>query len=316
MQLLDNSGLSLPQGFTILPPYMQTGIHSIAPTLAIILSCLCLTGCGKPSSTPSPGSTAPRVASLAPSITEIICALDASGQLIGRSTACDYPPDIVASIPIIGAFGVPSMERLLSHKPDIAFFTDLADNDVPSRLRAAGITPVHVQCNRLDEVPSAIRTVGQWLHRQPQAATLAAAMESSIAEYRARIPPEPQQPRVLVLIWHDPLTAAGSKSFLTELITLAGGRNVADDIARDYFPVSGEWVVSRNPDVIFCFFMSSGTAARDVVLRRPGWQNIKAIRTERVYDGMDNNLILRPGPRMMQGVEAMQQRLRESNGKP
>lgn len=281
--------------------------------------CLFASGCGQHSSSPpAPISKypSPRVASLAPSITEIVCALSASDHLIGRSTACDYPPSVVASIPIVGEFGVPSMERLLARKPDILFFTDLADKGVSARVQAAGIRPVPVRCTRLDDVPAAIRTVGQAIGCESNATRLAGSMEARIAEYRAKIPPPEQRPRVLVLIWNDPLTAAGNESFLTELLTLAGGENVARDIPRDYFTVSSEWVVSRDPDAIFCFFMSSGIAARNIVLHRAGWQGIKAVRSGRVFDGMDNNLILRPGPRMIQGIEAIEQRLRESHDKP
>lgn len=286
----------------------------IAP---ILVSILLVAGCGDAPVRPAapPGSSA-RVASLAPSITEIVCALGAAGQLVGRSTACDYPPDTIARLPIVGEFGVPSMERLLSTRPDLVLFTDLADETVSARLTGAGLRPVRVQCTRLADVPGAIRTIGSLLSRDAIAARLAETMESRIENFRRAIPPPEKRPRVLILIWNDPLTAAGNRSFLTELITLAGGRNVADTIQRDYFQVSGEWVLSQNPDVIFCFFMSSAIPARDMIMSQPGWGSVNAVRSGRVYAGMDNNLVLRPGPRMIEGIEAIQQRLQEHHAKP
>lgn len=289
----------------------------VAALAVLVLFC----GCNRPAPTPAAprSATTPiRVASLAPSITEIICALGGAGHLVGRSSACDYPPNVITNLPVVGEFGVPSMERLITAKPDIVFYTDLADETTPSRLLSAGIKPVHVKCAQLGDVPAAIRSVGQWLNLQAPATQLAAAMEQRIAACRARAGAGVigRRPSVLVLIWHDPLTAAGRRSFLSELIDLAGGRNTADDVDRDYFPISGEWVASRNPDVIFCFFMSSHVPAREMILRRPGWQNVNAVRTGRVYDGMDNNLVLRPGPRMIQGLEAIEQRLGARHDKP
>jgi iron complex transport system substrate-binding protein len=284
--------------------------------LPLLLATLLFSSCGNPPPSTPATTTQPRIASLAPSITEIVAALGASDQLVGRSSACDYPPDLIASLPIVGDFGVPSMERLLATRPSLVLYTDLADLSIPTRLTNLGLTPIHIPCTTLTEIAPAIRTVGQLLGRQSLATQLADTMESRIADLRRQLPPSDQRPRVLVLIWNDPLTAAGNKSFLTELITLAGGQNVADTIQRDYFQVSGEWVVSRNPDVIFCFFMASDMPARELIMKQSGWSNINAVRTGRVYAGLDNNLILRPGPRMIQGVEAIQKCLRESNDKP
>lgn len=276
-------------------------------------------GCGQPptgQTSSAPLKKGPRVASLAPSVTEIVCALGAADQLVGRSTACDYPTNILDTVPVVGEFGIPSMERLLDLKPDIVFYTDLADQTIPRRIHAAGINPVPVQCSEVDDVPTAIRQVGQCIGRTTEAAVLADSIHARLSEYKARQTTIRQRPTVLLLIWNDPLTAVGRKSFLNEIITLAGGSNVAGDVMRDYFPVSSEWVITRDPDVIFCFYMSSGMAARDSILQRSGWQGLKAVQEGRVYDGMDNNLILRPGPRMINGIEAIESRLRKGNDKP
>ena len=145
---------------------------------------------------------------------------------------------------------------------------------------------------------------------------LASSIESRIAGYRARNTPRSHRPRVLVLIWSDPLTAVGRNSFLNELVTLAGAVNVAEDVDRDYFTVSSEWVVTQNPDAIFCFFMSNGMTERSTLESRPGWNGVSAVKTGRIYDHMDNNLILRPGPRMIQGIEVIAARLQQAHEKP
>lgn len=274
----------------------HTGI--IVASLALLI----LTGCKPQRPVPSPQVHLPRVVSLAPSITEIVCALGATNQLVGRSSACDYPPDVVTRIPVVGNFGVPSLERLLVVKPDSVLYTDLADMSLDQKLRRIGLNPVRIVCNRLDEIPAALLQVGRLVGRETQAVTQADTLKSRIAQNRAALTNVPR-PRVLALICNDPLMAAGKDSFISDLVTLAGGQNVGDEINRDYFQVSSEWVVSRDPEIILCFFMANGSPVRQVIMQQPGWGRVKAIQLGRVYDGFDNNLVLRPGPRVMEGLD-------------
>lgn len=266
-----------------------------------LLASLLLAGC-KPAPPPPVRTGLPRVVSLAPNLTEMICAIGGASQLAGRSSACNYPPDSMSAIPIIGDFGVPSLERLLTAKPDAVLYTDLADLTLDPKLRKIGLNPVLIPCNRLDDIPPAIIQLGHHLKRESEANTLATRLTQQIKACR-EAPPAPHPPRVLVLIWNDPLTAAGRNTFISDLITLAGGKNIGDEINRDYFPVSGEWVLDRNPDIIFCFFMAGKNSVKQQILQRPGWQHVAAIRDGCVYDGFDNDLVVRPGPRVMQGLE-------------
>jgi iron complex transport system substrate-binding protein len=270
----------------------------------LLLGFLVAGGC-KPAPPPLSHGSLPRVISLAPNLTEIICALGAADQLAGRSSACDYPPDVVLNIPIVGDFGVPSLERLLVAKPDAVLYTDLADMSLDLKLRRIGLHPAKIACSRLDEIPSAISEVGHWLHQESKADILAADLRHQIEACRTSVT-NSHRTRVLVLIWNDPLTAVGKNTFISDLVTLAGGKNIGDDIDRDYFQVSGEWVLTRDPEIIFCFFMSSGAPVRHVIMQLPGWDRIQAVKSKRVYDGFDNNLVVRPGPRVMQGLKVIQ----------
>lgn len=262
-------------------------------------------GC-KPAGPIVPAPAGPvRVVSLAPSITEIVCAVGAADQLVGRSSACDVPTDVVARVPVIGAFGVPSIERILAVKPGIVLYTDIADASMAQKLERAGLPQARITCTRLDDIPPAIEAVGRTVHRETQAQELAANLTHQIQAARSRAEAINPRPRVLVLIWNDPLTAAGRNGFLSDLVALAGGQNLGDSVNRDYFQVSGEWVLAQNPDVILCFFMAGNKPVRQTILEQSGWGRVKAVQTGRVYDGFDNNLILRPGPRVMEGAEAI-----------
>ena len=243
--------------------------------------------------------------SLAPSLTEIICAVGAADQLVGRTSVCDYPPEAVSNTAVIGDFGAPSLEALLAVKPTLVLHVDLADETLAGKLDNLGIRHQRIPCSRLDEVPAAIETVGRLLHHEERAAALAAALRNGISARRSALPPPEQRPVVLAIIWHDPLTAAGSRSFIADLVSLAGGRNLGDAVARDYFPVSAEWVLANDPEVILCFFMAGRISVRQLVMRQAGWERTRAVRNRRVYDGFDNNVMLRPGPRILEAADAL-----------
>ncbi len=281
--------------------------------LALLL--MAIVGC-KPTPQSSPAPAGPvRVVSLAPSITEIVCAVGAADQLVGRSSACDVPADVVAKVPVIGAFGVPSIEKILAVKPGVVLYADIADESMAQKLERAGLPQARIKCTRLDDIPPAIQAVGRIVQREAQARELAVSLERQIQAARSKAAAVQQRPRVLVLIWNDPLTAAGRNGFLSDLVALAGGQHIGDAVNRDYFQVSGEWVLAQNPDVIFCFFMAGNKAVRQTILNQSGWSRVNAVKTGRVYDGFDNNLVLRPGPRVMEGAEAIRRCLAgESTG--
>lgn len=215
----------------------------------------------------------------------------------------------MSNVPVIGDFGVPSLERIVSLRPDQVLYTDVADPMMDSKMTRVGLHPVHIACERLTDIPPAIIHVGQLIHREPQAKALAASLISQIQTAREQATTFINRPRILVLIWHDPFYAAGSKSFVSDLIALAGGQNIGDEINRDYFQASSEWVLAHDPDIIFCFFMASSTPVSQTIIRQPGWSHIKAVRDGRVYDGFDNNVALRPGPRVMQGFEVIKNQI-------
>lgn len=252
-----------------------------------------------------------RVVSLAPSLTEIVCAVGAEDLLVGRTTACDYPPQVATDVPAIGGFGVPSLEMLVSVSPTLVLDVALADESVGRKIENLGLLREQVRCRRLDDIPQAIRHIGRLLGKTKRAQVLAEELETRTAELRKEAAATRERPSVYVEIWHDPMTTAGKRTFLSELIHLAGGHNIGDEVDSEYFQVSPEWVVARNPDIILCFYMARNHGARTLVLTRAGWQQVRAIRNRAVYDGFDNNLILRPGPRVLQGLEALRTTIAE-----
>jgi iron complex transport system substrate-binding protein len=263
---------------------------------------------------PAPPAAAPgdgiRLASLAPSLTEIICTLGAADCLVGRTSVCNYPPGDVAGVAVVGDFGVPSLEMLASVRPTLVLEVDLADPTLAARIEDLGLARRRIPCRTLDDIPSAIRDVGRLTGRDARAADLAAGIENGIAALRrSAAPASADAPTVFVEIWADPLTTVGRTSFVSELVTLAGGRNIAADVERDYFQVSPEWVIARDPDVILCLYMSEDARPRARVLARAGWETVAAVRHGRIHDRFDVDILLRPGPRVLDGIAQLRARL-------
>lgn len=260
----------------------------------------------------SPEFPAParRIVSLAPNLTEILLRLGAKDRLAGRSSACREPAGLVKDIPVAGDFGSPHLEQLACMNPDLIITTALSDPGLRAKMEAMGWRVRVIPTRRMDDIPRAIRLLGALAERHAEADTAARAMELGIAEARASSPQHP--PRVYVEIWGDPLTSAGKDSFLTDMIELAGGRSIFADEPGDYFTVSPEAVVSRDPDVVILLEAGDDSEARARVAARPGWGLMRAVRDGRVRAIPDSSRVQQPGWHAMDGVE----RVRACLGEP
>jgi len=281
--------------------------------LAVLLQCSC--ACGAQVRPPSDHG-AERVVSLAPNLTEIVCAIGGAHHLVGRTSVCNFPPEAVKDVSIVGGFGDPSLERLLSVKPTLVLDVALSDEALAQKISEIGLRRERIPCSSLAEIPDAITAIGTLIGHDSEARTLAADLRSIIEAFRARSLTTRHRPRVYVEIWCDPLTTAGKNSFISELITLAGGINIGDIVNKDYFQVGPEWVLDQNPDVILCLYMTGSGDARNSLLQRSEWGAVNAVKTGRVYSDLDSDLVLRPGPRVLQGISLLQNSLFRSGSVP
>jgi len=248
--------------------------------------------------TPAATNTVVHVASLAPSLTEIICAIGASDCLVGRSSACHYPPDVVKRVPIAGDFGIPALEALAKCAPQLVVTVDMEDQNSAQAIERLGIRHESIPCRSLDDIPRAIRRVGKLLHREDSAEKLAVEFTDTLAGLRKAKPAARR--RVFIEVWGDPLMTAGKKSFLNDLIELAGGANIAGDVGRDFFEISSETVLTRDPEVIVLL-----EDVPPMVANRTGWKQMTAVKTGHVCSGLDRDLLETPGPRVLQSVELL-----------
>lgn len=253
-----------------------------------------------------------RIISIAPSTTEIACALGLRDNLIGVSTWCDYPPE-VKDKEKVGSFSEPNLEKILSLKPDLLLATGLEQAQVVKELKRFDIKVIVVDPTNFDELFDLIKEIGTITGRDLEAVTLIQDMKNSIAQISQKVNSRnpAERPKVYVEIWHDPIMVAGKGSFIDEMITLAGGVNIAYDTTRPFSQFSPELVIERNPDIIILGYMNIGISAGEAISERLGWQNIKAVKDNRVYDDIDSALLFRPGPRLALGLAELYKKFYE-----
>jgi iron complex transport system substrate-binding protein len=245
------------------------------------------------------------MASLAPNITEIICAIGAADMLVCRSSACDYPPEVVSKIPSVGGFGNPSLEALAAARPTVVLETDLADESLAPMIAQLGLHRERLPTATITDVFVSIERIGTLTGYTNEATHLVMKLKAGLDTYREAAPPLSERPRVYIEIWHDPPVTAGKGSFVSDLVAAAGGINVGDAVERDYFNVSAEWIVEQDPDIILAVYMDSGENTLQQFARRPGWSGMTAVKRGNVFPAGNSDVLLRPGPRLLEGVEIL-----------
>lgn len=252
-----------------------------------------------------------RIVSLAPSTTEILFALGLDKEIVGVSEFCDYPPQALGKEKV-GTFSQPSIEKILSLKPDIIFCTGLEQAPLAENLKKLKLNVFISDPSDIDSLLTSIAEIGRITNKQDQAKLLIMNMEESINKIKslaAKIP-EDKKKKVFIEIWHNPLSTAGRGSFVDEIIRLAGGSNIAHDLNAPYGTFSPELVIQRNPDCIILAYMSKDNPG-DELRARAGWNRISAIKYNRVYGDIDPAVLLRPGPRITEGLEQIYKKLYE-----
>jgi len=240
-----------------------------------------------------------RVVSLAPSVTETLFALGFGDRVVGVTTYCDYPPE-AQRLPKIGGFTNPSLEAIVATRPDLVIGVNDSSHPVKTKeLEHLGIKIVLISVTSLDEILNSFKSVARMLERPEAGDKLAQKITRQFEQVTRRVAPAPRR-STLLAVGLRPLVAVGGKNFIDELITLAGGENIAGNAAQPWLNLPDEYVVAKAPQVIIQAGMGSerGTSAKY-------WGDLKsipAVREGRVYS-YPSDKILRPGPRVGEGLE-------------
>ena len=248
-----------------------------------------------------PGPPA-RIISLVPSVTEILFTIGAQGRLVGRTDFCDYPAEARRK-PSVGGMLAPSLEGIVALRPDLVVATPAGNrHETFEQLARLNIPVFLVNPTSVSDVMGVLAELGRLTERTEAADRAVAAMRDRIDAVTARVAGR-SRPRVLYVLWPDPLIVPGRGALVSQLIALAGGDSVTTDGGQDYPRYSMEAALARNPEVII--LASHGSERSPLV--RDKWERfgqVPAIAAGRLYT-MDGNLMHRYGPRMVDGLERL-----------
>ena len=224
-----------------------------------------------------------RIVSLAPSNTEIVCALDACDELVGVTDYDDYPAQ-VADVTHVVVGAVVDIEKVVAAEPELilAGGNEVTSSAVIDQLTLLGYPVLSLYPRDLQAVYDDISLVGAAIDARPAAEELVASMRAREAAVVAAVAGA-ARPRTFyeVSVYEGSIYTAGEDSFLASLISLAGGEPVLGDATYD-------------PSI---------TPAS--VAARPGWGEMTAVRDGSIVVVLDDVVITRPGPRIVDGLEAL-----------
>ncbi len=299
-------------------------MKKIVPAISIILAVLVLLGACTPMEGPGAQNleltdglgrqvkiAAPtqRIVSLAPSNTEILFALGAGSQVVGRDEFSNYPTE-AASIPIIGGnMGNYDLEKITALKPDLVLASSLNTPEQVKSLEQLGLTVYLLpNPNDLDGLYQNLATIGTLAGRSSQADDLIKSLRARVEVVKEKISTVDARPIVFYeLDGSDPVQpwTTGPGTFLANLIGMAGGVNAGDELGSDFAQISLESLLVKDPALIILGDSNYGVDASQVSARQ-GWDVLSAVRDGNVVP-FDDDLVSRPGPRLVDGLEALAQ---------
>jgi len=243
-----------------------------------------------------------RIVSLAPSNTETLFAVGAGDRVVGVTTYCDYPPEAL-NISKIGGFSTVSIEAVVNLTPDLVLASYGNGEATVNALRNLNLTVVATHPKNLTGILENIELVGNITGNERQADLLVLGMKEQIETITGKTETlsEDVKPKVLYVVWSEPLYSAGSDAFPADLIQRAGGINIVD--STGYPAVSIESVVDSNPDIIICSGMGGGSySIKEWILNNTVLQATDAVKNGRVYPINDPDITELAGPRITQGL--------------
>jgi iron complex transport system substrate-binding protein len=251
---------------------------------------------------------AQRIISLTPVDTEILFAIGAGSQVLGVDQYSDYP-EAVKQLKVVGT-GVdkPDTELILSLKPDLILATGIVPVEKVKALEDLGLKVFTVATpTNFDGMYDSLRTVAKLSGHTPETETLIASLQKRVKAVTDKVGTPATQPLVFYeLDGSDPSApwTSGPGTFMDNLIRAAGGRNLGADLKADWVQISSEEIIRLNPDFILLGDFTFGGMTPDMVKARSGWSGITAVKQNQVFT-IDDNIVSRPGPRLVDGLETI-----------
>lgn len=251
------------------------------------------------------GAVPSRIVSLSPASTEILFAVGAQDQIVARTDLCNYPPE-AKNIASVGGFDgkLFSLESIIAFKPDFVYLTAVMHSHLIEPLKAYGI-PIYISdAQSVDDILKEIQDIAEITGHKEQGQICVENIKNEFAQAE-KITENlnlDKKPSVYWEIWNSPYMSVGNRSFLNEIIQIAGLSNIFENLSQPYPSVSEESIIAKNPDIIV-FPSDAMISAKDIKNRR-SWKNIEAVKNNRIYS-LDGDLMSRSGPRIGKAALAL-----------
>ncbi len=248
-------------------------------------------------------ATPERVVALAPSITEIIFALGQEDRLKGVTIYSNYPPAALA-LPKVGTYIRLDLERIVALAPDLCIaIKDGNPKAAVDRLTELNVPVYTVNPVDIEHVIRAVIEIGGLLNAEENAHRLADEMHTRVQRVKSQTAHATHRPRVFFQIGIAPIVSVGTKTFINELIVLAGGDNIAAG-STAYPRFNREQVLALAPEVIIISSMTRGASFEQIKQEWQNWPKIPAVQHQRIYI-VDSDLFDRPSPRLVEALEML-----------
>jgi iron complex transport system substrate-binding protein len=244
-----------------------------------------------------------RIVSLAPNITEILFSLGLDEQIVGVSIHCNFPEKARSKVQV-GSYLSPDLEKIISLKPDLIIATGAGNTrDTVEHLQKLGLPTYVIFPKNFDEILKSISHLGQVVDREKEALGIIQGMQKR-SQRVIKITQDLPRPKVFVQIGDTPIITIGRGGFADDLIRLAGGENIAGKEKEMYPRLGIEEILRRAPEVILISSMNPKAEYHKVFQEWARWKIIPAVRDGRIHL-IDSDLIDRPSPRIIDGLEEM-----------
>jgi iron complex transport system substrate-binding protein len=248
-----------------------------------------------------------RIISLAPSNTEILYAIGAGKQVVGRDEFSDYPAEVKDIASVGGSMGKYSLEQISALHPDLILAAEINTREQVKSFEDLGINVYYLSNPKdLDGLYQNILIIGQITGKEKESKELVKSLQGRVKAVTDLQKPGAKPVKVFYeMDGSEPSKpwTAGKGSYVDVLLTLAGGTNVANGAGDGWIQYSQEALIVANPDVILLGDAAYGVT-KESVISRAGWGSLTAVMNDRIY-AFDDNLVSRPGPRLVDALEQL-----------
>ncbi len=251
-----------------------------------------------------------RIISLAPSSTEILFALKLNNRIVGVTDFCDYPKEAQRKEKI-GGFSNPNLEKIISLNPDLVVLYKSFPKEIFNQLISSlpNTNFVVLDPKNFEDVLNNILLLGKITGREKEAQYIYSNMLRRLKTIERKLISVKNKLKVLFLLWNDPFISCSPSTFVGDLLKKLKTENIVEKEDPEYPILSFEYILQKNPDIIIISEMSG--ISIESIIKKPEFSNISAVKNKKVFY-INDDLVFRPGPRLIDGLEALYRILYEN----